>query len=60
MPAGRLRRLASSSGCPAITWRRFVVEVIERLDLEELTSQYAGRGSAAHHPAVLLGLLVYG
>ena len=39
---------------------RFVVEVIERLDLSELTRQYAGRGTAAHHPAVLLGLLVYG
>lgn len=39
---------------------RFVVEVIEQLDLSELTRQYAGRGSAAHHPAVLLGLLVYG
>eukprot|EP01036_Dinobryon_divergens_P060476 gene60476-80658_t len=36
---------------------RFVVEVIEQLDLSELTRQYAGRGSAAHHPAVLLGLL---
>ena len=39
---------------------RFVVEVIEQLDLSELTKQYAGRGSAAHHPAVLLGLLIYG
>jgi transposase len=39
---------------------RFVVEVIEQLDLGELTGQYAGRGSAAHHPAVLLGLLIYG
>lgn len=39
---------------------RFIVEVIERLDLTELTRQYAGRGSAAHHPAVLLGLLIYG
>ena len=39
---------------------RFVVEVIDRLDLDELTKQYTGRGSAAHHPAVLLGLLVYG
>ena len=39
---------------------RFVVEVIDRLDLEDLVKQYAGRGSAAHHPAVLLGLLVYG
>jgi len=39
---------------------RFVVEVIEQLDLAELTRQYAGRGSAAYHPAVLLGLLIYG
>ncbi|HAU57390.1 MAG TPA: IS5/IS1182 family transposase, partial [Comamonadaceae bacterium] len=32
---------------------RFVVEVIESLDLDDLVRQYAGRGSAAHHPAVL-------
>ncbi|MCA3218736.1 MAG: IS5/IS1182 family transposase, partial [Burkholderiales bacterium] len=30
---------------------RLVVEVIEQLDLSELIGQYAGRGSAAHHPA---------
>ncbi len=39
---------------------RFIVEVIDRLDLTELTRTYGGRGSAAHHPAVLLGLLIYG
>jgi transposase len=39
---------------------RFIVEVIDRLDLTELTRLYGGRGSAAHHPAVLLGLLIYG
>ena len=39
---------------------RFVVEVIDRLDLDDLVKQYAGRGSAAHHPAVLLALLIYG
>lgn len=39
---------------------RFVVEVIDQLDLRELTRRYAGRGSAAHHPAVLLGVMVYG
>ena len=39
---------------------RFVVEVIDNLDLSELVRQYAGRGSDAHHPAVLLGLLIYG
>jgi transposase len=45
---------------PANHLARFVVEVIEQLDLSALTRQYVGRGSAAHHPAVLLGLLVYG
>lgn len=39
---------------------RFVVEVIDQLDLSNLTRQYAGRGSRAHHPATLLGILVYG
>lgn len=39
---------------------RFVVEVVDQLDLTALTRQYAGRGSAAHHPAVLLSVLVYG
>jgi transposase len=39
---------------------RFVVEVIDELDLSNLTRQYAGRGSKAHHPATLLAMLVYG
>jgi transposase len=39
---------------------RFVVEVVDQLDLSELSRQYAGRGSKAHHPAVLLSLLIYG
>lgn len=39
---------------------RFVVEVIDQMDLSELTRQYTGRGSEAYHPAMLLGLLVYG
>jgi transposase len=30
------------------------------MDLSELVRQYAGRGSDAYHPAMLLGLLVYG
>ena len=29
---------------------RFVVKVIERLDLDDLVHQCAGRGSAAQHP----------
>ena len=39
---------------------RFIVEVIDGLDLTELTRQYTGRGSKAHHPATLLAILVYG
>jgi transposase len=39
---------------------RFVVEVVDQLDLSSLTRQYAGRGSKAHHPATLLAILVYG
>ena len=39
---------------------RYVVEVVEGLDLSKLESVYAGRGSAAYHPAMLLSLLIYG
>jgi transposase len=39
---------------------RFVVEVIERLDLSAMVKAYRGSGSAGYHPSLLLGLLVYG
>ena len=39
---------------------RFIVEVIDGLNLSALEKAYAGRGSTAYHPSVLLGLLVYG
>src|SRR6266403_1020151 len=39
---------------------RFVVEVIDGLDLSELVKAYRGSGSASYHPAMLLALLVYG
>ncbi|MDM5182307.1 transposase, partial [Massilia sp. DJPM01] len=39
---------------------RFIVEVIDQLDLSNLTRRYAGRGSKAYHPSMLLGILVYG
>lgn len=45
---------------PANHLARFVVEVIDQLDLSRLVGRYRGRGSAAHHPSVLLALLVYG
>ena len=39
---------------------RFVVEVIEGLDLRAMTGTYRGAGSASYHPALLLGIVVYG
>src|SRR5712672_4239104 len=39
---------------------RFVVEVIDGLDLSAMVRSYRGSGSASYHPAVLLSLLLYG
>jgi len=39
---------------------RFVVDIVDQLDLSALTRQYRGTGSPAYHPAVMLGLLIYG
>ena len=39
---------------------RFVMEVIEQLDLSGMVKAYRGSGSACYHPSLLLGLLVYG
>jgi transposase len=39
---------------------RFVVEVIDGLDLRAMSGRYRGSGSASYHPALLLGILVYG
>src|SRR5258707_10691011 len=39
---------------------RFIVEVIDRLDLSAMSRSYRGSGSASYHPALLLGVLVYG
>jgi transposase len=39
---------------------RFIVEVVEQLDLRSMTGSYGGSGSASYHPTVLLSLLVYG
>ena len=39
---------------------RFVVEVASKLDLRDLEKEYAGRGSKAYHPEMLLALLFYG
>src|SRR5664279_1421957 len=39
---------------------RFVVEVIEGLDLRAMTDSYRGSGEASYHPRLLLGLIIYG
>lgn len=39
---------------------RFVVEIVEQLDLAKLTTAYGGRGSEAFHPSMLVAVLFYG
>ena len=39
---------------------RFVVDVVDQLELSAFVKAYRGSGSASYHPSVLLGLLVYG
>jgi len=39
---------------------RFVVEIVEQLDLRSLKASYAGRGSQPYNPVMLLALLFYG
>src|SRR5215217_8091758 len=39
---------------------RFVVEVIDGLDLRVMRGRYRGSGSASYPPSLLLGILVYG
>jgi transposase len=39
---------------------RFVVEVVEGLNLRAMTGSYRGSGEASYHPQLLLGLIIYG
>ena len=39
---------------------RFLIEMIEGLDLSAMSKAYRGTGSASYHPAPLLALLLYG
>lgn len=39
---------------------RFIVDIVAQLDLEPIKNMYAGRGSQAYHPEMLLALLFYG
>ena len=39
---------------------RFVVDVVDQLDVSAMSKAYRGSGSASYHPRLLVGLLVYG
>lgn len=39
---------------------RFIVDIVDHLDMEEIESAYKGRGSRAYHPKLLTALLFYG
>lgn len=39
---------------------RFVVEIVDSLDLNHLSAAYSGKGSKPYHPSVLVALLFYG
>jgi hypothetical protein len=38
---------------------RFIVEVIDGLDLGRMSRDHRGTGSASYRPTVLLGIVVY-
>jgi transposase len=39
---------------------RFVVDIVDQLDVSRLSAVYAGKGSRPYHPAMMLALLFYG
>lgn len=39
---------------------RFVVDVVDQLDLSALERRYSGRGKKAYHPSLLVAVLFYG
>ena len=45
---------------PEVHLARFVVEIIEQLDLGEMERAYRGTGSLPFHPALQLSVLTYG
>jgi transposase len=45
---------------PADHLARFVVEIVDQLDISSITNEYGGRGSKAYAPAMMTALLFYG
>jgi transposase len=39
---------------------RFVVEIVDQLDISSIKNEYGGRGSTAYDPAMMIALLFYG
>ena len=39
---------------------RFVVDIVEQLDVSHLSAVYSGKGSRPYHPSMMLALLFYG
>ena len=39
---------------------RFVVEIVDQLDMGGILGVYAGKGKKLYHPAMLVALLFYG
>lgn len=39
---------------------RFVVDIVDQLDLSQFSAAYSGKGSKPYHPAMLVALLFYG
>ena len=61
-PYDRLTSLppAVADWLPAKHLARFVVEVVDGLDVSAMTQRYRGTGSIPYHPALLLAILLYG
>lgn len=39
---------------------RFVVEIVDQLDISSIRNEYGGRGSTAYEPSMMIALLFYG
>ena len=39
---------------------RFIVDIVEQLNVNRLVQSYSGKGSSPYHPAMMLALLFYG
>lgn len=45
---------------PAVHPVRIVNEIVDKLDISDILSEYKGGGTSAYHPRILLKILIYG